>query len=115
MLDRSRSAIAAALPENGTTDRMIRLYRTAINKSPDLVKCAPRSVLASIIEAAQLGLEPNGVLGEGYLIPFWNNKTKQIECQFITGLPGLSGPGVSVGCYRLHRCRGGLREGHVPL
>lgn len=88
MLDGAGSAISAALPKHITPERMMRLARTAIQTTPGLLKCSPQSVIGSIVEASQLGLEPNGALGEGYLVPFFNKRTKQMECQFIPGYRG---------------------------
>ena len=45
------------------------------------------SFLAALMNAAQLGLEPNTPLGQAYLIPY-NNKGK-MECQFQIGYKGL--------------------------
>lgn len=45
------------------------------------------SFLAALMNAAQLGLEPNTPLGQAYLIPFNNKGT--MECQFQIGYKGL--------------------------
>ena len=42
-----------------------------------------------MMTAAQLGVEPNTPLGQAYLIPYWNNKTKAYDCQFQLGYKGL--------------------------
>src|SRR5699024_11603990 len=50
--------------------------------------CAlPICFLAALMNAAQLGLEPNTPLGQAYLIPY-NNKGV-LECQFQIGYKGL--------------------------
>lgn len=45
------------------------------------------SFLAALMNAAQLGLEPNTPLGQAYLIPYNNKGT--MECQFQIGYKGL--------------------------
>ena len=45
------------------------------------------SFLGALMNAAQLGLEPNTPLGQAYLIPY-KNKGK-LECQFQVGYKGL--------------------------
>lgn len=75
--------IAMALPRHLTPERMIRTCLTAVNKTPKLRQCDPNSVIMSIIEASQLGQEPDGILGHGYLIPYGN------ICQFQIGYRGL--------------------------
>lgn len=89
MIDRSRGQIAAALPRHMTAERMIRVVNTAIQKVPELLDCDPRSLAGAIIQASQLGLEPDGTLGHAYLIPFNNRKSGKKEVQFIPGYKGL--------------------------
>ena len=45
--------------------------------------------IGAMMTAAQLGLEPNTPLGQAYLIPFWNGKSKRMECQFQLGYKGM--------------------------
>ena len=62
---------------------MARIALTAFRRNPALGNCDPRSVLAAVIQASQLGLEPD-TLGRSYLIPYGR------ECQFIPGWKGLT-------------------------
>lgn len=78
-----KAQIAAALPKHMTPERMIRVCLTAWRKTPALQKCDPLSVISSIVQASQLGLEPDGVLGHAYLVPYGN------QCQLIPGYRGL--------------------------
>lgn len=81
MLESFKVQIAAALPRHLNADRMVRIAMTEFRKNPDLARCDPKSVFASIIIAAQLGLEP-GVMGQAYLIPY--NKV----CTLVPGWQG---------------------------
>lgn len=81
--------LRAALPSHMTAERMIRVATTAIQKTPKLLECSQQSLIASIVEASQLGLEPDGVTGLAYLVPFWNSKTKRNEAQLMVGYKGL--------------------------
>lgn len=83
-LQRSESAIKMALPKHLTPDRMMRLALTAFSTTPKLRECTAQSILASVVVASQLGLEP-GVAGQGYLIPYGNT------CTFVPGWQGLVG------------------------
>lgn len=87
--DKVQSAIARALPKHMTPERMIRVAMTALQKTPKLAECDPRSLVNALIQASELGLEPNTPLGEAYLIPYWNSKTKQTEAQLMPGYRGL--------------------------
>lgn len=87
--------IKRALPKHLNADRMARIALTAFRRTPKLAECDPRSVFAAVIQASQLGLEPD-TLGRSYLIPYEKRKkingqwkTVGIECQFIPGWKGL--------------------------
>lgn len=79
--------IKKALPEVITPERFTRMALSALNTTPKLAECSQMSFLAALMNAAQLGLEPNTPLGQAYLIPY-KNKGK-LECQFQIGYKGL--------------------------
>jgi recombination protein RecT len=68
---------------------MLRVALTEFRRTPALYECEPRSVIGALVQCAQLGLEPGGVLGQAYLIPFHNKNTNQKEAQLIIGYKGL--------------------------
>ncbi len=84
-----RRQIATALPKHLTAERMIRVALTSVQRNPALLECSQMSILGSIVEASELGLEPNGVMGHAYLVPFYNGKTKKKEAQLMVGYKGL--------------------------
>ena len=79
--------IKKALPEVITPERFTRMALSALNTTPKLKECTPMSFLAALMNAAQLGLEPNTPLGQAYLIPYKNKGV--LECQFQIGYKGL--------------------------
>ncbi len=79
--------IRKALPEVITPERFTRMALSALNTTPKLKECTQMSFLAALMNAAQLGLEPNTPLGQAYLIPYNNRGT--MECQFQIGYKGL--------------------------
>lgn len=81
--------IAKALPTVITAERFTRMALTAISTNPKLASCTPQSFMGALMNAAQLGLEPNTPLGQAYLIPFKNGKTGDLETQFQIGYKGL--------------------------
>jgi len=81
-MDKLKPQLALALPKHLTSDRMARLAMTAFSTSQHLQRCTHQSIAASIMTAAQLGLEP-GVNGAGYLIPYKDT------CTFVPGWKGL--------------------------
>lgn len=72
-----------ALPEHLKPERLVRTVATAIQVNPYLLECDRKSLFQAVMTAAQLGLEPDGVLGQAYLIPFKG------KVQFIPGYKGL--------------------------
>lgn len=89
LLTQYKQQIAVALPRHMTPERMIRVAMTAVSQTPKLMECEPVTIAACIVQASILGLEPSSVLGEAYLVPFFNGKTKRMECQLMPGYQGL--------------------------
>lgn len=81
--------IAKALPKVITPERFTRIALSALSNNPKLYECSKLSFLGALMNSAQLGLEPNTPLGQAYLIPYYNNKEKRLECQFQIGYKGL--------------------------
>ena len=79
--------IKRALPSVITPERFTRMALSALNSNQQLLECTKMSFIAALMNAAQLGLEPNTPLGQAYLIPF-KNKDK-VECKFIVGYKGI--------------------------
>lgn len=97
LLESQKKQIVLALPKHLTPDRLMRVALTAMSKNPKLLECSPTSLLGSVIQSAQLGLEPDGALGEAYLIPFAKNYKdengnwqRKMECQFMPGYRGIA-------------------------
>lgn len=74
---------ARALPKVMTPERFTRIALSALSNTPKLMECTRNSFLGALMNAAQLGLEPNTPLGQAYLIPYGN------QCQFQIGYKGL--------------------------
>lgn len=89
LLDSMKPEIARCLPKHITADRMTRIALTEVRKNKDLAVCDQASFLGAIMQCSQLGLEPGGILGHAYLIPFDNKKAGKKEVQLIIGYKGL--------------------------
>ena len=95
MLEGARPALASVLPKHLTADRLIRIALSATSRSPLLLRCTPKSILLSVMQAAQCGLEVGGALGHAYLVPFKNSRKvngqwlEVYEATFIPGYRGL--------------------------
>jgi recombination protein RecT len=83
LIEAAKPKLAEVLPKHLSADRMVRVSIACIVKTPALAKCTSTSLLNCLMTAAQLGLEPTGVLGGAYLVPFKD------ECTLVIGYRGL--------------------------
>jgi len=81
-LKRMAPEISKALPKHMDADRLARVALTTIRTTPKLLECNVHSLMAAVMQSAQLGLEP-GLLGHCYIIPYGK------EAQFIIGYKGM--------------------------
>lgn len=88
-LEKHVDSIRAVATATLTPDRMVKLVCAAASREPKLAECSPLSILRSMVQAAELGLEVCSGKNEGYLIPRWNGKTKKLEATFLPGYQGL--------------------------
>lgn len=89
LLLKYKPQINLALPRHMTADRMLRVAMTAMNQTPKLWECTDSSLVGAVIQASQLGLEPDGFVGMAYLIPYRNSKKNVFEAHFLPGYKGL--------------------------
>ena len=83
LLKRMHTQIEKALPSVITPERFTRIALTAYSDNAALQKCDADSFLGAMMQAAQLGVEPNTPLGQAYLIPYGN------KVQFQLGYRGM--------------------------
>jgi recombination protein RecT len=89
VLERAKGAIQNALPRHMSAERMVKIAYGAISRNPKLLDCDPLSLAKCVVEASEVGLEPSGVLGHAYLVPYRNGKTRKMEAQFQIGARGF--------------------------
>ena len=73
LLEARMGEIQKVLPSVITPQQFLRLALNALQNTPHLMECTMPSFFGAIMQCAQLGLKPN-VNGEGYLLPYKNNK-----------------------------------------
>lgn len=71
-LQRMRGDLEQALPRGMNVDTLVQVVLTSIVRNPKLLDCTPASFYAAIRQACQLGLMPDGALGEAAIVPFKN-------------------------------------------
>lgn len=93
---RVKQGIAAVAGRYLTADRMLRLCVMAVKKTPKLAACDPATVLGAMMTSAALGLEPNTVQQQAFLIPYKTRRKMPngqwgdvLECQFQVGYRGF--------------------------
>lgn len=96
LLHSRRGEIAKMLPKHLNADRLLKVAQIAATTTPALAECDIPSLIGAIGQCAQMGLEPNTVLGHAYLVPF-NTKRKDTQgrerwvksVQVVIGYKGL--------------------------
>lgn len=84
-----RLALVAALGVN--PDRMKLVMLTTFTRTPSLWTCNPVSVARAMTEAAELGLEPTGLMGGAYLVPRGGQATLLVGYRGLVMLAKRSG------------------------
>jgi recombination protein RecT len=117
LLNQKKGELAKMLPKTLSIERLLKVAQIAATTTPALAKCDVPSLVGAIGQCAQMGLEPNTVLGHAYLVPF-NTKRKDASgaerwvnsVQVIIGYKGLidlarrSGQIVSIAAHEV--CEG---------
>jgi recombination protein RecT len=96
LLEQKKGELAKMLPKTLSIDRLLKVAQIAVTTTPGLAKCDVASLVGAIGQCAQMGLEPNTVLGHAYLVPFntkrkdANGRERWVESvQVIIGYKGL--------------------------
>jgi phage RecT family recombinase len=86
--------LAAVAGKYMTKERLLRLCVNAVKKTPRLMDCDPQTVLGAMMTSCALGLEPNTVQQQAFLIPYkrrakvGNDWIDVYDCQFQIGARG---------------------------
>jgi recombination protein RecT len=71
-------------------ERLVRIALVAASRRPELLNCTPYSILSALLQAAEVGLEPETPLQHAYLVPFKNKNTGTMEAVFMPSARGLA-------------------------
>lgn len=94
--------IKKALPSVITPERFTRMVFTALSSNQKLQACTPESFLGAMMQAAQLGVEPNTPIGQAYLIPYGNQVQFQLGYKGLIDLAYRSGEVQSIQAHEVH-------------
>ena len=103
-LEQHKETLFAAMPSHMDADRMIRITMTALRANPRLLECSQESLFKCIVQCSQLGLEPDGVLGLAYLIPYGREATLVVGYKGLLMLARRSGELLSITCEEVYSC-----------
>lgn len=90
LLQKNKEGLQTALGKAVPVDYFNRVALTSIRKSPLLAVCTPQSLISELMTLAQLRLVLDTVLGEAYLVPFFNNKLQKYEATLMLGYRGMT-------------------------
>lgn len=90
-------AIVRAKPDHIKAEKLISSALTAVAMNPSLAK-NPTALLRVVVQAAQLGLEIGGPLGEAHPVPFGNDISLIIGYRGLCKLARQSGQVASIEC-----------------
>lgn len=90
LIEANKGELGKVLPKHLTIERLAKVLVFALDANPDLYKCTQVSLFRAVKQLAELGLEPGGVRGHAYLIPYKvKGNDLDRECQLIIGYKGL--------------------------
>lgn len=87
-MDLMKDKFLSAMPSQLNFDRFKAVLASAMTSNPALAECERVSLIQSMFTAATLGLEPTGILGQAYLVPFGTGKGRPKAAQLIIGYRG---------------------------
>jgi recombination protein RecT len=100
MLESREDMFKKLLPKTVDPRRFITIALLNVNRNPALLECSPSSFYLAVLNAAHLGLEPDGVRGLAYLVPF------KREVQLVPGYKGFVQLSYEGGAVRSWETRG---------
>jgi len=89
VLAQNMKKIESVLPKHMDATRLCRMAMNAVQSNPKLMECTPASFLVSVINCAEMGLEPN--LDQVALVPYSRVVTCQPMYQGLIDLAYRSG------------------------
>lgn len=90
ILGRKLSELVKVCSRGLSAERQIEVAVLLIYRTPDLQKCDPSSLFASVMQASSLGLDLSPARGEAYIVPRWNSNAGCQEATFMPGYRGLA-------------------------
>ena len=91
-IDSKKGAILSIIPRTFraalTWESIRNGIGLAVSRSEKLRQCDPLTVYQSVLDILRFGLDPSGVTGQAFLVPYYNKDRKRYECSPIIGQQG---------------------------
>lgn len=78
-----RAHMAAVAASHLDPERVTRIVLGCVARTPKLGQCTTASIVRSVMQSVELGLEPGSATGQAYLVPFGQ------DCTLVIGYRGL--------------------------
>lgn len=88
-LEKARHVLEQVAAKHLNPERMLKMVLLGATKQPLLLQCDIKTVIAAVIQAAEMGLEVGGGFGHAYLVPFRDTNRGVYEAQLVVGYQGL--------------------------
>lgn len=89
LVEKMKPELMEVLPKHLTSERMAKVLMIEAHNTPALLECSFKSIAQSVMLSAQIGLEPGGMLGHMYFIPFNDKRAGGKTCTPIIGYKGM--------------------------
>jgi phage RecT family recombinase len=83
------SELRKILSKTMEAERYVRIVLYAIERTPGLQSCSRGSLVRCLLQAASYGLEPTGLFGGAWMIPFQDKAANVSHAQLILSYVGL--------------------------
>lgn len=84
----NRDRMMKGVPKGLDPNRLLNIAFNTVAYDAKLLQCSPQSIVGGVFEALKLGITIGGPMQEGWLIPFQNSKSKQLDATLIVGYQG---------------------------
>lgn len=92
LLSERRDQLVEIVGEPKVAERLITISLHSLSEprlADKLKACDLYTLIIAVREAASMDLMPNGIAGEGWLVPYWNKEKGLYDIQFQAGWRGL--------------------------
>ncbi len=101
-LIRNADKIKDVMAKGADLNRIMKVSVQAFYKTPKLQECTPDSLLLAVCNSAQLGLDPCGLLGSAYIVPYGTTAQLIVGYRGLIDLARRSGQILSIEAHVVH-------------